>query len=122
MSAAIAAASMGETLRVTGADVSAASAAPDVLALPPLVDMATMAVAVCAVSTSGPLMAATAAPALAIAFWRNAMAVGLLVPWVATRSRSELLGLSRLQRRQAAVAGVLLALHFATWVPSLRYT
>src|SRR5262249_22924661 len=38
------------------------------------------------------------------------------------RNRSELTSLSSRERRLALVAGVLLAAHFATWVPSLRYT
>ena len=38
------------------------------------------------------------------------------------RRRPELRGLSAPGVRWAAGAGVLLALHFATWVPSLRYT
>src|SRR3954447_26760557 len=73
MSAAAAVASMGETLRVPVAD------APDMLRMPPAIDLATIGVALVAVSTSGPLMAATVAPTLAIAFWRNAMAAGLIV-------------------------------------------
>lgn len=81
-----------------------------------------MAVAIVAVSTSGPLIAATAAPALAIAFWRNAMASGVLLPVVVLRCRAELAGLDRRERRLAALAGLLLALHFATWIPSLDYT
>lgn len=81
-----------------------------------------LSVALVAVSTSGPLMAATAAPALAIAFWRNAMATGVLLPVVLTRFRSELLGLDRRERRLALLAGLLLALHFGTWVPALSYT
>lgn len=85
-------------------------------------DATLMGIAILAVSTSGPLMAATAAPALAIAFWRNAMASGLLLPVVLTRCRSELLGLDRRERRLALLAGLLLALHFATWIPALDYT
>lgn len=107
---------------MSGSDASAASAPPDVLALPPGADLVTMAVAICAVSTSGPLMAATAAPALAIAFWRNAMSATVLLPWALVRNRAELARLPRGERRLAGVAGLLLAAHFATWVPSLRYT
>ena len=44
------------------------------VAVPPARDAALLAVAVTAVSTSAPLIAATAAPALAIAAWRNLMA------------------------------------------------
>ena len=85
-------------------------------------DAVLLTVALVAVSTSGPLMAATAVPALAIAFWRNAMASGVLLPVVLVRCRAELAGLDRRERRLAAAAGVLLALHFATWVPALDYT
>jgi drug/metabolite transporter (DMT)-like permease len=107
---------MGETLRVTAGD------APAALELPPPTDLAVIVVALTAVSTSGPLIAATAAPALAIAFWRNAMSSGLLVPVALVTRRSELAGLTGPERRLAAAAGVLLALHFSTWVPSLGLT
>ena len=85
-------------------------------------DAVLLCVALVAVSTSGPLIAATAAPALAIAFWRNAMASGVLLPVVLLRCRDELRGLDRRERRLAALAGLLLALHFATWIPALSYT
>ena len=96
--------------------------APDVLAVPGPADAATMLVAIVAVSTSGPLMAATAAPALAIAFWRNGLAAGLLLPWTLVRRRDELRALAGRERGLAVLAGALLAVHFATWVPSLTYT
>ena len=89
---------------------------------PPPGDVALMAVGVAAVSTSGPLIAATAASALAIAFWRNALAVVAIGPYVAVRRRGELAGLPRRQRTLTLAAGALLAAHFATWVPSLRFT
>src|ERR1700712_2768866 len=47
------------------------------LALPPPRDLGLLAVALTGVSASGPIMAATVAPALAIAFWRNALGAGL---------------------------------------------
>lgn len=81
--------------------------------------------AVGAVSTSGSLIVYAAAPALAIAFWRNAFAAGVLVPVAAARRRGELadlVGPSRRQGRYAALAGVALAVHFATWVPSTKMT
>src|SRR5579884_1467052 len=89
MSAVSAAASMGETLRVALTE-RAASVRPDVFDVPAPADLMTIVVAIVAVSTSGPLMAATAAPALAIAFWRNAMAAGVLVPWALVTRRTEL--------------------------------
>jgi drug/metabolite transporter (DMT)-like permease len=85
-------------------------------------DVGIIAVALTAVSTSGPLMAACAAPALAIAFWRNALASGLLLPWAWLRCRAELRALDRREWRLGLVAGVFLAAHFATWVPSLTFT
>lgn len=85
-------------------------------------DAVLLSIALVAVSTSGPLMAATAVPALAIAFWRNALASGVLLPVVLTRCRAELRGLDRRERRLALLAGVLLALHFATWIPALDHT
>jgi drug/metabolite transporter (DMT)-like permease len=112
----IAAESMRETLRVADRD------APAVLAAPPPGDLALLTVVIAAVSTSAPLIAATAAPALAIAFWRNAMSSGVLVPWTLLRHGGELRGLGLRERRLAVVAGVFLAAHFATWVPSVRFT
>lgn len=84
-----------------------------------------LGVAVLAVSSSAPLIVFAAAPALAIAFWRNALAVGVLAPAAALRRRTELRELFRSDRRAAAVslaAGVALAIHFATWIPSARLT
>ena len=89
---------------------------------PPPRDVLLMVVGVLAVSTSGPLIAATVAPALAIAFWRNAMATGVIAPYALWRHRGELLAMGRRELVLALAAGVLLAAHFATWVPSLRYT
>jgi drug/metabolite transporter (DMT)-like permease len=86
-------------------------------------DLLLLLVALLAVSTSGPLIAAAAAvPALAIAFWRNAMAGALLTPVVLLRRRDELKGLDRRERRLALLAGLMLALHFGTWIPSISYT
>jgi len=92
------------------------------LGRPPGTDAVLMAVALVAVSTSGPLIAATAAPALAIAFWRNAMASAVLVPTALVRCREELRALDRRERRLALLAGLLLALHFATWIPAVGLT
>lgn len=95
---------------------------PGVVARPPRSDVALMAVAIAAVSTSGPLMAAIAAPAMAVALWRNVLGVAAIAPFAMSARRDELRGLTRRERQWALGAGVLLAAHFATWVPSLRYT
>lgn len=85
-----------------------------------------LAIAVLASSFSAPLIAYAAAPALAIAFWRNALAVGLIAPVTAVRRRAELAGLFRRGgRRQGmlcVLAGVALAAHFGTWIPSAKLT
>lgn len=87
-------------------------------------DLAVLGVAVVAVSTSGPLIAAIVAPALAIAFWRNAIgaAVTASVSLTRGRVRAEVGALSRREWGLILTAGVLLAAHFATWTPSLGYT
>lgn len=93
-----------------------------VLDRPPRTDVGLIVLGVTAVSTSAPLIRAAAAPAFAIAFWRNAMASGLLVPFTLLRARDEVRSLTARERRLIAFAGVLLAAHFATWIPSLSFT
>lgn len=85
-------------------------------------DTALIAVALVAVSTSGPLMAATAVPALAIAFWRNALGSAVVVPVALLTARHELRRLTSRERGYALWAGAFLAAHFGTWVPSLTFT
>ena len=92
------------------------------VARPPAGDLVLIAVAVAAVSTSAPLIREAQAPALAIAFWRNAMAVAVLAPVCAVRRRDEIARLGRAPAGGALLAGGLLAAHFATWVPSLSFT
>ncbi len=99
-----------------------AGARREALAAPPALDMVLLAVAVTGVSFSGPLIAATAAPALAIAFWRNALGSGVTLPIAALRHPAELRGLSRRSWVMAGIAGAALAAHFGTWVPSLTMT
>jgi hypothetical protein len=50
--------------------------------------LAAIGLAVVSVSSSAPLIAYAAAPALAIAFWRNFLALGVLGPAALVRSRS----------------------------------
>ena len=77
-----------------------------------------LVVAVLAVSSSAPLIAFAAAPALAIAFWRNALATVALTPISLGPRRSELR--PRAALRFCVLAGVALAAHFATWMPSVQ--
>lgn len=94
----------------------------DAVTVPPPRDAALIAVAVLAASTAGPLIAATAAPALAIAAWRNLMAGGVLLPAALLARRTEIRALDRRGWGLALLAGVFLAAHFATWVPSVTLT
>ncbi|MFF2952230.1 DMT family transporter [Kitasatospora sp. NPDC057965] len=88
----------------------------------PRTDLLLLAVSVTGISLSAPLISATAAPALAIAFWRNLMSVGVLGPYAVLRHRAELRAVPRRALLLAMAAGVLLAVHFALWMPSLRMT
>jgi drug/metabolite transporter (DMT)-like permease len=85
-------------------------------------DLVLIAVAITAVSTSAPLIREAEAPALAIAFWRNALAIVALGPLCVVRRRGEIARLDRTQTRGCLLAGVFLSAHFATWVPSLSFT
>ena len=89
---------------------------------PPAVDLTLLAVAVLASSTTGPLIALCAAPGIAIAFWRTFAGSAVMAPvaWLAQRSDFALL--TRRHWRLIALSGVLLALHFALWIPSIGYT
>ncbi|NUR63088.1 MAG: DMT family transporter [Catenulispora sp.] len=89
---------------------------------PPKADMAVLGVAVTAVGTSGPLIAAAAAPAMAIAFWRNAIATVVFAPYVLARRglRAELRALDARTTLLALVSGLILGAHFATWTPSAK--
>jgi drug/metabolite transporter (DMT)-like permease len=81
-----------------------------------------VAIAILGVSASGPLMAGAAAPALAMAFWRNALGTVAIAPVVAPRARRELATLGSDGWRTTAFAGVMLAVHFGTWVSALKMT
>ncbi|RZU50371.1 drug/metabolite transporter (DMT)-like permease [Krasilnikovia cinnamomea] len=86
--------------------------------------VAALAVAVLAVSSSAPLIKFAAAPALAVAFWRNGLAALALTPVACGPRRGELRDVLRGVRRRdgmfCLLAGVALAAHFATWMPSVQ--
>ncbi len=79
-----------------------------------------MAVAVAGVSLSAPLTALALAPAIGIAFWRNAGGALLLLPVGVPQLRAE--RLTRSEFGRCLLAGVFLAAHFAAWLPSITLT
>lgn len=88
------------------------------------VDVPLLALAVAGIGASAPLIAVIAAPALAIALWRNLLGTAALLPWAVHRARGDLRavwGEPRL-RRDVLLAGSALAVHFATWVPAVTLT
>jgi drug/metabolite transporter (DMT)-like permease len=93
---------------------------------PPPRDLALLGLAVAAVSTAAPLVRIADAPTLAIAFWRNALALPVLalLVWLSGRGtrRGGAPRLDRRERRLSIVAGLFLGAHFATWIPSLSFT
>lgn len=85
-------------------------------------DLVALAIAVVAVSSSGPMIAACAAPTLAIAFWRCFIGASVTAPVAWYRNRTIWGQLSKRDWLGSALAGIFLGLHFAAWIPSLRYT
>lgn len=89
---------------------------------PAVAPYAALGVGIAAISCAAILIRHATAPPLVIAAYRMAFTVLFLAP-VATMARDT--GIFRLSRRDlawAAAGGVLLALHFITWITSLRYT
>ncbi len=93
---------------------------------PELLTVGALGLAVVAVSSSAPLIAFAAAPALAVAFWRNLISVAVLSPFALTRRRAEFRSLANGAGRRnglfCVLSGVALAAHFATWMPSAKLT
>ncbi|MEJ3743224.1 DMT family transporter [Actinomycetes bacterium KLBMP 9797] len=91
-----------------------------------LATLAAIAVALVAISASAPMIAYATGPALALAFWRNALAAGVLAPAAALRRGPELRALVCGDRRRegwySLLAGLALAVHFGTWMPSAQLT
>lgn len=82
-------------------------------------------IGVAAVSTASlfiRLAQADGMSSLVIASWRLGLAALLLTPLVLTRYRADLRRLAREEIGLALLAGVLLGIHFATWITSLEYT
>jgi len=91
---------------------------------PPIPPVLAIIFGILAVSTASIFIrfAQEEVPSLVIAAWRLTIASLILVPIAATRHKKELLGINRKGFVLALLSGFFLALHFATWITSLRYT
>jgi len=81
-----------------------------------------MALAVLCVSMGSILVRLAQAPPLAVSFQRVFLASAILLPFGARDAARSWPGLASQRKLMLAVAGVALALHFATWIASLSYT
>lgn len=79
-----------------------------------------LALGVAAISGASILVRLADAAPLAIAAWRLGLATAVVVPLALARGR--LRWTAPRTESTSALAGVLLALHFATWIASLAYT
>lgn len=84
------------------------------------------ALGVLGVASSGPLIAgtlgATSVTALAIAFWRNAIAAVVMASPVLVREPRQFRKITRYEFTWSAVAAVALAFHFACFITALQLT
>lgn len=85
------------------------------------IDLIALAISIVSIAASAPIIVAFTGPALAIAFWRNVIGATVTAPLL-LRQRTELAALPRSSWLSMAAAGLCLGIHFATWIPSLRYT
>lgn len=79
-------------------------------------------VGILGVSASGPIMAATAAPALTIALWRNTFGALALGMPVLIKNPGHFKALTRPELKYTAIAATALAFHFACFVTSVKLT
>ena len=97
----------------------------------PMSPLLVLIVAVLATTYAGPVVRLAIAPALAIAFWRLALVLPVtsgLAAWETSRERGAVAaGASEGTAPRSAlppilVAGLLLGMHFWSWIASLRFT
>lgn len=90
---------------------------------PPIPPLVVLIVAVAAMSWAGPLVKFATAPAAVISAWRLVFSVAFIALVLALRrTHRTAFKLERKEWILATAAGVFLALHFWTWIASLRYT
>ena len=78
--------------------------------------------AILAISTGAIFARLADAPALVTAAYRVGLASLILVPMACIKTWDELRQVTLRDMRSIIIAGFLLALHFATWISSLKYT
>ncbi|MBU0544128.1 MAG: DMT family transporter [Proteobacteria bacterium] len=81
-----------------------------------------LGIGVAAVSTGAVFARLAEAPAIVIAAYRVGLASLIIAPIAWIRAKDEIINLSRQELALAALSGLFLALHFATWISSLNYT
>ncbi|WP_459192639.1 DMT family transporter [Halosimplex sp. J119] len=84
--------------------------------------MAALVVAILAVATSAILVRWSEAPPTVAAFYRVLFTAGVLAPLAFSRHGEDLQSLDRRDALAAAVTGIALAIHFAAWFQSVRWT
>jgi drug/metabolite transporter (DMT)-like permease len=84
--------------------------------------MGALGVAIAAVSTSAILVRWSDAPSTVMAFYRVLLMTALVAPVAAWRNPGDFRRISRRDVAAAVGAGLALAVHFAAWFESLRYT
>ncbi len=86
----------------------------------PRADAFLMFVVVVAISSSGPIIALSTAPVLAMALWRCIFGSIATLPFAVRKG--DLFNLSKVQLRNCYASGIALAIHFCLWIPSVRLT
>ena len=81
-----------------------------------------LASGILAISTGAVLIRLADAPSLTIAAYRVGIAALILMPVAMHKARPEIRRLSATDWKIALLAGFFLAMHFATWVASLKFT
>lgn len=109
--------------------MASAPPSPSALATPPAAGLspspyrwAALGLGMVAFSTASILTRLAAAPPLVIGAWRMVLASLLLTPFAWPRLRREWAALTRRDMLYLGLAGMALAIHFATWISSLSYT
>lgn len=88
---------------------------------PPINPYGAISVGILCISFGSILAKLSTAPSLVIAAYRLFFTALLLTPWVLVKSREDFKNLDLPLLAWTALSGVFLALHFATWITSLKY-